>query len=320
MTRNEIIRHAVKSRKIIVLITFLTFFFVFGLSYYFNGRSYKSGIEFYIVGASFIESNENNSTILPTKQELEIIKSITNSSQLYLHVVNTFNLVKYYHTESFQSSSISEAEDKLRNSTVIKIDDYGKISLFITDLDKYQAFNIANAMMNKINEQYNSYLKDFKKLQTEKCENQIKFYDSEKKKMYSEVSKYPLSVSSLEFLPDSLSNKNSIKKMNQFSDKSGLKPVEVLNVLSIFHRIELVEEQIYKYSEQKQRLQNSLFFIKKSILITNKYINYKHSVNISHHFILAFKIAFVTMGSLIVLISFWKGYKDDILLLIAPKS
>lgn len=316
MTRDEIVRHTIKSRKLILLITFFTFLIVSSFSYYINGRFYKSGIEFYIVGASFVESNVDNNTVLPTKQELEIIKSITNSSQLYLHIVNSFNLVKYFHTENFQNSAISEAEDKLRNATSIKIDDFGKVSIYISDLDNYQAFNMANAMMKKINEQYNSYLKNFKKLQVEKCEKQIKFYENERMKMYSEISKYPLSVLNLEFSRDSLSNKSSIKQIKEFCEKNGLKLGDVLNVLNVFHRLGMVEDQVFKYSEQKQRLENSLFFIKKNILITNKFINYKKSVSLSHHFILGLRIALLTMGSLIILIPFWKIYKDDILLVI----
>ncbi len=316
MTREEIIRHTVKYRKFILLITFATFIVVSSFSYYLNGRFYKSGIEFYIVGASFAESSNENNAILPTKQELEIIKSITNSSQLYLYVVNSFNLVKYYHTENFQNSSISEAEDKLRNVTSIKIDEFGKVSIYISDLDNYQAFNMANAMMKKINEQYNSHLKNFKKLQIEKCEKQIKFYENERMKMNSEISKYPLSVLNLEFSRDSLSNKSSIKQIKGFCEKNGLKLGDVLNVLNIFHRLGMVEDQIFKFSEQTQRFQNSLFFIKKNILITNKFISYKKSVNICHHFILGLRMALLTLGSLIILIPFWKIYKDDILLVI----
>ena len=323
MTPENIIRHLVKYRTFIVAVTIFVFVAVSGYSYFTNGRFYKSGIEFYITGASFTELNSDNkfNNAFPTKQELEIIKNFSNSDQLFLSIVNSFNLVKYYQTNTLQKNFVSEAEDQLKRSTSITIDEQGKISINIIDRDKYQAFNVANAMMKKINSYYNGYLQNFKKRQSIICDKQIDHYTKERKNILNSLSKYPFSSWKIMFSRDSLKHPQYIKQLKQFGMENNLQLTDLMNVIDLFQRLFRTGDLINSYTDQKQNVQLSMYLLsQKKAIINNKFINYNPSVNIISHLATGLQISSIITLVLILLIALFHIYEKEIRLIFKPKE
>lgn len=299
------LQHVVKFRKLFIIVFLLVFIGISGVSYFLNGRTYKSGVEFYIF-KSFDDSKTENNFLL-TKEEIEILKSIATSEQLFLSVVNSQKLVTYYNKKfSF------EAEDILKNASTVTIDEHSKISIYAEDLDKYFAFGLADAMRKKINVLYNDYLKTFKKSQILKFDQGIHHYYMEKQNIERAFSQYPSSLLSLKFLTDSLNGPNYIKKINKCSQETGIKITDVMGILNLFHRLEKVQEQIYLYTDLKQQIQNALYMLDRNhTFITNKNIHFKRTVDLSYHFILGLKFAVLADLALILLITFLNWYKTE---------
>ena len=108
------------------IIFFSLFLFVvsYGLSYYFTGRIYKASIDFYLINSSFVESiNEDaNRKLFLSVEEIEIIGSISKSSELFEAVVTQDSLSNYYNC-----SSNIESIEKLKKNTLITI---GKLTFY----------------------------------------------------------------------------------------------------------------------------------------------------------------------------------------------
>ena len=150
ITTENLIKHIVKYRKLIVFVFILVFMSVSAVSYYTTGRNYRAGVGFYL--------NANSIAFLP-KEEIEVVRSIGSSDQLFQFVVRTQNLVKYY-DEKFSY----DAEDDLKAATTVNVSDHGKVTINVEDKDNYFAYKIANEMMHKINQLYSEYMKNIMKI------------------------------------------------------------------------------------------------------------------------------------------------------------
>ena len=146
-------------------------------------------------------------------------------------------------------------------------------------------------------------------------------YAIEKQNIIKSLSKYPISSVNLKFSDDSLSGINYLKKINKFVVQNHLKIRDVTTILDLLHRLEKVEEQIYACADQKQQIQNFLLMVNKNqVFITNKKIQFKHSVELYKHFFLGLKIAALTMGALILLIILLRTYKNEIVMILRIKQ
>ena len=280
----------IKCRKYIAVIFIFVFISVASASYYYFGRTYSAGVEFYFFKSSF-ENPQADNNIMLAKDELEIIKSISMSDQLYNNLITSKNLLKHYNKKyAYQGC------DVLRKTTAIQIDEHGKISITVEDADPYFAYRLANDMKDAINNLYKVYLKSFKNNQILKCDQEITHYNAEKQNIIRTFSKYPSSLLNLKYSNDSLNGPNFIKKINKYSVQNDVKVTEVITVLNLFNRWNKVDEQIYLYSDQKQQLRNALYMLDRNhIFVINKNIQFKRTVEVFSHFLLAFKAAFLAV-------------------------
>ena len=299
ISTENLIKHLVKYRRLIVLLFLLVLVGVSGVSYYKTGRNYRAAVGFYL--------NANSIAFLP-KEEIEVVKSIAASEQLYQFVVRSENLVKYYN-ETFSY----DAEDDLKAATKVNVSDHGKVSINIEDKDNYFAFRIANEMMHKINLIYSDYMKTIFKAQSLNCEQQVHYYTVEKNSIMKQLARYPVMALDLEFADDSLTGPNYLKRLNKFGKQTNMKMEDIVTVLGLFYRLNKVEQQIYQYNDQNQKVQGALYLLNRNhIIITDKLIDFKRSVEVSSHFLYGLKISSIVIIILISLIIFLKLFNKEL--------
>lgn len=87
-----------------------------------------------------------------TPDELDRFEGTSKLDTIYLTAAKDFNLISHYNINSATGDALEKAALALRKNTDVKRTGYGELKIKVWDKDNNMAANLANALMQKIND------------------------------------------------------------------------------------------------------------------------------------------------------------------------
>lgn len=300
----------------IIFYNLLLYAFCIGLSYHFNGRYFKASLDFYIINSSFTApaNEEVQHKLFPSIEEIEIIGSISKSSELFDAVVKKDSLAQYY-----QSGSALEAAEILKTNTVINIGKKGKITINVKDFEGKRAHKVANHIMMSIYDIFTQQSKKIRANTQNDLEYRINYYNSLKEKIINEnFTNKNINKEVFEIPADSLYNYKMLKRIQ---GKTGIDSKEIINIISGINKIAEIDSKVFALNDQLNKTQQSILsFNRNNLIVLNNSVPHHKEISWKEHFIESVKYIVLINALWITLLMVYRHYKREIDLIFNPKS
>lgn len=301
----------------ILFLNLCLFFIICGFSYFLIGRTYRASIDFYIINSSFSDSDaENNHAkkIFPTTEEMEIIKSISESNELFKTVVVNQSLQAH-----FYSNSLNEAIDCLKYNSSIDIDINGKIQVNVKDFDNNKAQLIAKEFIQIIYQTFNNKSKQQSKNNYDDLLNRIDHYNKQKDSILQlDIVSKKNSKDLLEVPVDSLS---SYRVLTNLKSKTGLEYNEIIAFVGNVKRVIDIDDKIFVLQDQLSKAEQRLISLSRNnVIILNDTAPTEKYVKIDEHLLNSCKITILVNIFWIFCLMLYRQYQKEINLLLKEKS
>jgi hypothetical protein len=278
---------------------------------------YRSSIDFYIINSSFSESDAENihvKKLFPTPDEMEIIKSISESNELFKTVVVNQSLQAH-----FYSNSLNEAIDCLKHNSSIDIDINGKIQVKVKDFDNIKSQQIAKEFIQIIYQTFNIKSKEQSKNNYQDLLARINYYVKQKDSILSiSLNSKKISKDLLEVPLDSISN---YKVMNKLKSETGLEFNEILAFAGNVKRITEIDDRVFILQDQLSKAEQRLISLSRNnVIILNDTAPLEKYVKLEEHLLNSSKILVLVNIFWIFFLILYRQYQKEINLVLKEKS
>jgi hypothetical protein len=245
---------------------------------------------------------------------MEIIKSISESNELFKTVVVNQSLQAH-----FYSNSLNEAIDCLKHNSSIDIDINGKIQVKVKDFDNIKSQQIAKEFIQIIYQTFNIKSKEQSKNNYQDLLARINYYVKQKDSILSiSLNSKKISKDLLEVPLDSISN---YKVMNKLKSETGLEFNEILAFAGNVKRITEIDDRVFILQDQLSKAEQRLISLSRNnVIILNDTAPLEKYVKLEEHLLNSSKILVLVNIFWIFFLILYRQYQKEINLVLKEKS